>query len=557
MTVLTHSKKSFIPRMVLVAALFSGISAEGAAPTETRNISAATTRIVLVERDGSVWLRDAGTLPVRVPLPGKIASVCSGAAHFLALAQDGKVWAWGDNSAGQLGIGNTAPHRAPVRVELAGGIAQIACGAFHSLARAVDGRVWAWGSNTLGQIGNGRSGAFEIASTPEESQHMLNIIAIAAGSGYSLALHWDGDLWMWGNGTAALPERIQPLRNIIAIRVNANRALALGENGRAWTWTSTPNQKPEISSAPAGSSLLADSESNPVDDALSKILVIDGTASLDGKPLAHVNVLADGTTCGESDENGRYSCFMPLGWNGKLLAALHGYRFMPLKLQNDPSGEKTQDFLAKPAGIEISGQTTPDTSIAGTGAKCVNVNGLFTCSVPEHWSGTLTATRHGARVHYARKHFRTLTSNLSGLRFMPHAETRAAAHAHMAPPRRVPVRKAPVEQPVMPVARASEPVRPVAAAPTTAAPAVVRIHGMLTEGSLGGAGKAVADASLDGANCTRSDAAGDYVCTVPSNWSGRIVPHKHNFHFYPTSRSYDKLRQDTNNQDFNAAYEPN
>jgi len=42
--------------------------------------------------------------------------VAAGVTHTCALATDGSLWCWGDNSAGQLGIGSNQPREIPTRV---------------------------------------------------------------------------------------------------------------------------------------------------------------------------------------------------------------------------------------------------------------------------------------------------------------------------------------------------------------------------------------------------------------------------------------------------------
>ncbi len=98
-------------------------------------------------------------------LAGKtVVAVASGFSHTLALASDGKVYAWGDNSRGRLGIGSTTPSFMPeaVAVKVDGGsalagktVVAIAAGSGHSLALCDDGTVVAWGYNNNGQVGDG------------------------------------------------------------------------------------------------------------------------------------------------------------------------------------------------------------------------------------------------------------------------------------------------------------------------------------------------------------------------------------------------------------------
>src|SRR5581483_7499742 len=61
-------------------------------------------------------------VPALVAGPTGAKAVASGLAHGLVLTGDGSVWAWGDNSSGQLGVGlgrcgqDGAPCEAPQRV---------------------------------------------------------------------------------------------------------------------------------------------------------------------------------------------------------------------------------------------------------------------------------------------------------------------------------------------------------------------------------------------------------------------------------------------------------
>ena len=58
---------------------------------------------------------------------------------------------------GQLGHGDTAAYRIPKPVEAMHGIPikQVACGQMHTLAVTDNGLVLAWGDNTKGQLGLG------------------------------------------------------------------------------------------------------------------------------------------------------------------------------------------------------------------------------------------------------------------------------------------------------------------------------------------------------------------------------------------------------------------
>lgn len=70
----------------------------------------------------------------------------AGAAHSLALTSEGQLWAFGDNSAGQLGTGGKQhPRQPPAQVEATVHWVALAAGRAHSLGIAKDGQVHAWG----------------------------------------------------------------------------------------------------------------------------------------------------------------------------------------------------------------------------------------------------------------------------------------------------------------------------------------------------------------------------------------------------------------------------
>jgi len=52
------------------------------------------------------------------------------------------------------------------------------------------------GNNDYGQLGNGTANR---SLVPAQAQVLSNVVAIAAGSEYDLALKGDGTIWAWGN----------------------------------------------------------------------------------------------------------------------------------------------------------------------------------------------------------------------------------------------------------------------------------------------------------------------------------------------------------------------
>jgi alpha-tubulin suppressor-like RCC1 family protein len=145
------------------------------------------------------------TTPVAVNIPGTtITAIAGGSAHSLALTSTGTVLAWGNNTYGQLGNGNTTNSSTPVVVSLASGttVTAIASGSMssgvHSLALTSAGQVLAWGLNNYGQLGNGTTTTFSATPVSVSLPSGTTVTAIAAGSFHSLALTSTGKLLAWG-----------------------------------------------------------------------------------------------------------------------------------------------------------------------------------------------------------------------------------------------------------------------------------------------------------------------------------------------------------------------
>ncbi len=117
------------------------------------------------------------------------------------------LWAWGDNSSGELGDGTNVNSNVPVQVTNSTGmpdIIAIAAGQFHSLALASDGTVWAWGNNLFGQLGDGTNVNSNVPVQVSSSTGLTEAKAINGGAlaFHALAIAPDGKVWAWGENNA-------------------------------------------------------------------------------------------------------------------------------------------------------------------------------------------------------------------------------------------------------------------------------------------------------------------------------------------------------------------
>jgi|GEM_PF-959907 len=182
------------------------------------------------------------TTPAQVTGLSGITVIAAGDNFSLALKSDGTVWAWGDNSLGQLGIGNTNPANGAVQVPGLSGVTSIAAGANHALVVKSDGTVWAWGSNGSNQLGVTTSqtcGTTACSMSPIQVTGLGGMTAAAAGANHSLTLVTPP------GGTAAYQyDQLYRLTNVTAPGRSASYAYdplgnrtALKQRGTTTTYT--------------------------------------------------------------------------------------------------------------------------------------------------------------------------------------------------------------------------------------------------------------------------------------------------------------------------------
>ena len=90
---------------------------------------------------------------------GISASRTGGPNPFGLGISGGGMFAWGDNTAGQLGDGTTASESSPVPVGAATNWTAVSCGAPDSSLGVRGGALFAWGNNAYGQLGDNTTAA--------------------------------------------------------------------------------------------------------------------------------------------------------------------------------------------------------------------------------------------------------------------------------------------------------------------------------------------------------------------------------------------------------------
>jgi E3 ubiquitin-protein ligase HERC2 len=160
----------------------------------------------------------------------KVVSVSVGLAHMLALTSQGQVLSWGNGEFGRLGNGKRE-QRVPEPVELLASkqFVQISAGSVHSLALTNNGELYGWGKNDAGQLGQGGQIVADLNTMEEyplliestiadefsgesgevEKSFKGHVTHISAGNNHSLAVTKDGSVYQWGQRTFLQPSLVE------------------------------------------------------------------------------------------------------------------------------------------------------------------------------------------------------------------------------------------------------------------------------------------------------------------------------------------------------------
>jgi alpha-tubulin suppressor-like RCC1 family protein len=133
-------------------------------------------------------------------VPMSLAGVTTGSAHTCALKAGGAAYCWGNNEAGQLGIGSTDANAHSTPVQVTGGLvfASLTAGTIHTCGLTSAGVAYCWGDNTSGEIGNGTTGG--PLAAPVAVGGGLTFTELTAGDGFTCGVS-GGAAYCWGSNS--------------------------------------------------------------------------------------------------------------------------------------------------------------------------------------------------------------------------------------------------------------------------------------------------------------------------------------------------------------------
>jgi alpha-tubulin suppressor-like RCC1 family protein len=224
--------------------------------------------------DGVLGRGGSGSIPSPVSGTGVLAgktvvavstgvqkALSSGVRHVLALCSDGTVVAWGNNSYGQLGTGQSFSSTAPVTVDQTGVLAgktvvAVSAGDRYSLALCSDGTMAAWGEKygPADDYGNKQNSSVPVMLAMAGALEGKTVVRISAGIRHCVALCSDGALVSWGmnnnwqlgdgtNTAADMPVAVDMTgvlagKSVISIAAGDEFTLVLSSDGKLVSWGS-------------------------------------------------------------------------------------------------------------------------------------------------------------------------------------------------------------------------------------------------------------------------------------------------------------------------------
>lgn len=182
--------------------------------------------------------------PVQVGTASNWVTAAGGAGFTVAIQANGTIWSWGRNHHGQLGLGNDLDQSAPQQIGTDQNWVAVTAGNYHVLALKADGTLWSWGWNTSGELGNGNETEQQAPVQVGTDNHWASI---SAGWNFSAAIQTDGTLWTWGtndqgqlgDGTTTAhntPTQMGTEHNWIKVDAGQTAVIALKNAGTLWVW---------------------------------------------------------------------------------------------------------------------------------------------------------------------------------------------------------------------------------------------------------------------------------------------------------------------------------
>ena len=208
------------------------------------------------------------------------------ASTFYSVKTDGTLWGVGGGGNGQMGLnladGPSSGHGAvssPTQIPGTGWSTDSKKwgGQYYSVVTIkTDGTMWAWGQNSGGNLGQNQGYPAQYSSPVQVGSDTTWKYVTGANSGYTAAIKTDGTLWVWGSqndvGTLGLNQASGAYSSPVQIpgttwdkidggkySINATKT-----DGTMWTWGDNEHGMLGLNQAAAGDGITSHALSSPV-----------------------------------------------------------------------------------------------------------------------------------------------------------------------------------------------------------------------------------------------------------------------------------------------------
>lgn len=162
--------------------------------------------------------------------------------------ETGDFYAWGSNSQGQLGLGDTTVRYVPTLVSSIPNFTQMDGGVYHMLGVTADGQLWAVGFNTQGQLGLGNSTSVSswtqvttVINSSGQTVPIGPVKKVVCDEYCSVILTEAGDLYVSGQSSLASTSNRFKYRtgSVTDFDASSRFAIAINTSGQLirWGWS--------------------------------------------------------------------------------------------------------------------------------------------------------------------------------------------------------------------------------------------------------------------------------------------------------------------------------
>ena len=336
---------------------------------------------------GSSAIATSSSTPIVVQGVDRVIAIAAGDEHACALLADGTVSCWGDNSSGQLGVGDgvVSFSSTPLAVTGLNDVTAIAAGWYSTCARVRDGSVWCWGDGQSGQLGSGTSAG---SSVPVAVSGVTAATAISVSGTHACALLVTGTITCWGddgsgelgNGATqglSTPVPVTDVSGAIAVTAADSFTCALLSDGRVVCWGGN-------GSGQLGNRTTTDSATRV------RVLGLSGATALSASSVGSFACASDGrVACWGLGSNGQLGNGTTVG--STVAGPVSGVcNATAVSAGSQHACALLTDGTVSCWGSNLSGQlgsgstissSTPESVVGLTGASSIVAGGSFSCAL--------------------------------------------------------------------------------------------------------------------------------------------------------------------------------